>query len=197
MFSYFLSVFGLIVTTALLAVTGSINAYAAGKHGVIDMQAVILNVGEGKEARASLEKEIKSKEKDMMKEKQSLDKMNEEWKTQSAVLSEAARMKKQQEFQEKFLSLRNQEMEFQQDIKRKEQKATQTIAVKVAKIVEEMAKKKELEVVFEANTAGLLYVKEPVDLTKDVITQFEKTHKVGGAIAKKDEKKEETKGEKK
>lgn len=192
MFSSILGVLGtVLITSSLVAVTAP-NAKAASKYGVIDMQAVILNVAEGKEARAGLEKEIKAKEKDLLKEKQALDKMNEEWKSQAAVLSESARVKKQQEFQEKFLSLRNTEMEFQQDIKRKEQKATQSIAVKVAKIVEDMAKKKDLEVVFEANTAGLLYVKDPLDLTKDVIQAYEKTGK-GSSVAKKDDKKEEPK----
>jgi outer membrane protein len=70
-------------------------------------------------------------------------------------------------------------MEFQQEIKRKEQKATQSIAVKVAKIVEDMAKQKQFEVVFESNTAGILYVKDPVDITKEVITAYEKGAKAG------------------
>jgi outer membrane protein len=162
-----------------LALTLPSMTQAATKYAVIDMQSVIVNVEEGKAARSNLEKEIKTKEKELMKEKESLDKLNEDWKSQAAVLSDAARMKKQQEFQEKFMALRNSEMEFQQEIKRKEQKATQSIAVKVAKIVEDMAKQKQFEVVFESNTAGILYVKDPVDITKEVITAYEKGAKAG------------------
>ena len=162
-----------------LALTLPSMTQAATKYAVIDMQSVIVNVEEGKVARSNLEKEIKTKEKELMKEKESLDKLNEDWKSQAAVLSDAARMKKQQEFQEKFMALRNSEMEFQQEIKRKEQKATQSIAVKVAKIVEELAKQKQFEVVFESNTAGILYVKDPVDITKEVITAYEKGAKAG------------------
>ncbi len=76
-------------------------ARAQEKFGVLDMQAVILAVDEGKKARAELEAEIKAKEKEFEEKKKGLDKLNEDWKKQAAMLSESARMQKQQEFQEK------------------------------------------------------------------------------------------------
>lgn len=176
-------------TTSILAVTGQVQAQSSPRWGVIDMQAVILNVEEGKKARARLEKEIKAKEKELKKQREELDKMNKEWKSQAALLSESARIKKQQDFQQRFLALRNAEMTFQQEIKRKEQKATQKIAVQVAKMVEKMAKKRKLEAVFETNTAGLLYLNNPVDLTKDVITAYGKSG--NDEVAKKETKKKD------
>lgn len=161
------------------------NAVPAGKYGVVDMQQVILTVEEGKAARSQLETEIKAKEADLSKQKQELDKMNKEWKDQAALLSEDARMKKQQEFQEKFLALRNAEMEFQANIKRKEQKATQQIATKVAQVVDQIARSKKLVAVFETNSAGLLYLEAPVDLTQEVITEYAKKPAVEKSAADK------------
>lgn len=159
----------------IAALFASSAAYAADpRFGVVDMQQVILTVEEGKAARSALEGEIKGKETELLKRKEELDKMNKEWKEQAALLSEDARMKKQQEFQEKFLSLRNDEMEFQAGIKRKEQKATQQIAVKVAGVVDAIAKAKKLAGVFETNSAGLLYLENPMDLTQEVITEYGK-----------------------
>lgn len=160
--------------TSLVAVTGAIEAKDKAKYGVIDVQSVILNVEEGKRARASLEKEIKAKEKELIQQKNDLDQMNKQWKDQAALLSEAARMKKQQEFQEKFMALRNAEMSLQQEIKIKEQKATQQIYIKVAQLVQKFAEAKGFEAVFEANTSGVMYLKNPVDITNDVISAFEK-----------------------
>jgi outer membrane protein len=147
---------------------------APGRIGVIDMQQVILNVDEGKKARAQLETEIKGKESELLKQKEQLDKMNKDWKDQAPLLSEDARMKKQTEFQEKFLALRNAEMEYQADIKRKEQKATQQIAVKVTQLVDSIAKSRKLVAVFETNSAGLLFLDSPVDLTQAVIAEYGK-----------------------
>lgn len=187
------------VGTTFLAATGSAVAkpVKTGKYAVVDMQNVILNVSEGKQAREKLEKEIKAKEKDLLKQKQELDKMNEEWKSQAPLLSETARMQKQQEFQEKFLNLRNQEMAFQGEIKKKEQSATQKIAVSVTQIVSKMAEESGYEAVFETSSSGLLYLKDPVDLTKDVIAAYEEQSKKAGGkektAEKSEPKKEETK----
>ncbi len=164
-----------LVLASLFASGAAVAAKA--KYAVVDMQAVILNVEEGKAARSKLETEIKAKEKELLKRKDELDKLNKEWTEQAALLSEKARMEKQQDFQKKFLALRNDEMSFQNEIKRKEQEATQKIAVSVSKIVNEMAKSRGFDMVFETNSAGLLYLKDPVDMTKEVISTYEKKSK--------------------
>ncbi len=156
-----------------------------GKYAIVDMQAVILNVEEGKLARSTLEKEIKGKEQELLKKKEELDKMNEDWKKQAPLLNEQARMTKQQEFQEKFMGLRGEEMKFQNEIKGKEAQATQKIAITVTRLVNDIAKDRGFEMVFETNSAGLIYLKDPVDLTKDVITAFEVNSKKPKTEAKK------------
>ncbi|MBI2602788.1 MAG: OmpH family outer membrane protein [Deltaproteobacteria bacterium] len=140
--------------------------------GTVDMQRIILTVDEGKEARSKLEAEIKAKESEFLKQKQELDKMNKDWKDQSPLLSEEARIRKQQEFQEKFVQLRNSEMEFQAEIKKKENQETQKIAVKVSGLVTTLADEKKLDAVFETNSSGLMYAKQRVDLTEDVIKKY-------------------------
>ena len=169
MINYFLLL--LVVANSSLAL-----AEKSRRYGVVDMQRVILSVDEGKQARQKLEKQIKAKEKLLRKSKQELDTLNKEWQSQAPLLNESAKLKKQQEFQEKFVNLRNKEMEFQAEIKRKEQQATKDIAVKIAQLVERMAVKMKLDVVFESSS-GLLYVKEPIDLTSKVIDSYNRTHK--------------------
>lgn len=160
----------------LLVAVNSSLVLAKSRYGVVDMQRVILSVDEGKQARQKLEKQIKAKEKLLRKSKQELDTLNKEWQSQAPLLNESAKLKKQQEFQEKFVNLRNKEMEFQAEIKRKEQQATKDIAVKIAQLVEKMAVKMKLDVVFESSS-GLLYVKDPLDLTAKVIENYNLTHK--------------------
>lgn len=172
---------GLIMVKKLLSavVLGFLlsNVAQAAQFGVVDIQRVILSVEEGKSARSDLEKEIKEKEKSFMTQKKELDDMNQQWKSQSALMSEQARRDKQTEFQEKFMALRNEEMQFQQGLKKREGEATQAIAIKVAKMVTEMAQQRKLEIVFEANSSGLIYVKDPVDLTADVIKNYDSKNK--------------------
>ncbi|MGE4210014.1 MAG: OmpH family outer membrane protein [Oligoflexales bacterium] len=152
---------------------------AQKKFAVVDMQAIILNVSEGKDAKNNLEKEIKAKEAQLNKQKQELEELNKNWQQQAPLLSNEARAKKQQEFQEKYMNLRNEEMNFQADIKQKEQKATQKIAVNVTQLVEKLSKDRGYEMVFETSSAGLLYLKDPDDLTKEVIAAYEEQSKSG------------------
>ncbi len=163
------------------AAVGAQKSSQGGKQqqrfGVVNMQQVILAVGEGKQARLKLEREIKAKEKLLKQSREELEKLNKELQAQAALLSETAKFKKQQKFQEKFLGLRNAEMEFQVDIKRKEQQATQKIASKVAKLVEKFARELQLTAVFETNSAGLLYLRNPVNLTQQVIKMYDEKFK--------------------
>ncbi len=159
---------------SLLAMISANGMAASSKYGIVNMQKVILSVAEGKAARAGLESEIKAKEAELQKKKQELDKMNEDWKSQSPLMSEEAKMTKQKEFQEKFVALRDEEAKFQQDIKMKEGQATQKIAITVQGMVDEMARSKKLEAVFETNSAGLLYLENPTDLTDIVIAEYDK-----------------------
>lgn len=169
----------LAMTTAAILFTSEPGSAVAkpqapsAKYGVVNMQSVILNVAEGKAARSELEKAIKAKEADLKTKKAELDKLNNEWKNQAAILSEQARLQKQQEFQQKFIALRNEEMTFQKEIKRKEQTATQKIAMKVTQLVNDIAAKRGLEMVFETSSAGLVYLKNPVDLTPEVTKMYE------------------------
>jgi outer membrane protein len=157
----------------------------AFQTGVVDMQRIILTVEEGKIARNQLQKEIEQKEAAFKKQKEELDKMNEDWKKQSSLLSEEARMKKQGEFQEKFMKLRNEEMSLQQEIKGKEMEATQKIATKVTQIVQELGKQKSLDLVFESNTSGIMYAQNPINLTDEVISLYNKNDVTGKKISKK------------
>ncbi len=152
----------------------------AAKNGVVNMQQVILTVKEGKAERAKLEKEIQKKQGEFTKRKTELDEMNKKWQANAALMNADTKMKEQQKFQKKFMALRNDEMTFQQEMKRKEQKATQKIAARVVKIVEEISKSEKFDAVFELSSSGLLYLKDPIDLTSKVVSKFD-----AGKVAKK------------
>ncbi len=167
---------------------GAPKAASGLSFGVLDMQRVILNVAEGQSARKKLEEEIRAKEKEFLEKKKELDQLNQEWQNQSSLLTEEAKLRKQQDFQKKFVELRNAEGKFQADIKQRENEETQKIAMKAAKIAEQFAKEKDLFGVFEANSSGLIYLKNPVDLTASVVAEYDKQNKGAVSEAQKSKK---------
>ena len=64
-------------------------------------------------------------------------------------------------------------MKFQKELKQKEAKATGAIAMKIAGLVDKIARDRNLEIVFERNSAGVLYAKNPQDLTAEVIDAYD------------------------
>jgi len=166
-------------TTPPSTTAPAVHSNATIPVGVIDMQRIILSTDEGKEARAALEKEMKGKEDELRKKKEELDKLNKEWKDQAPLLSEEARIRKQQDFQEKLVELRNSEMTFQQQLKQKEGQATQRIAMKVTSMMPEIAKHspKKVAGIFEVNSSGLVWLEDPVDFTDQVIKKYNETTK--------------------
>ncbi len=150
---------------------------AEEKYGVVDLQEVILKVEDGKRAKAQLQKEVDKKEAELKKEKASIEKLGQE--AQAKFLSEEAKLEKQKELQERIVKYQKEGMDFQTELKKKEQEMTQKITQQVSGIVEGIAKDKGLTAVFELNSSGLLYLKESVNITDEVIKQYDSKSKKG------------------
>lgn len=152
------------------------------KVGIFNMQQVILSVEEGKAALKRLEGLVKEKEGELSGQKKELEKLDEDWKKNVSLLSEDAKVKKQQEFQTKLVALRNEEMKFREEIKRREAEASQAIIQKTNIIVLEMGQDRDFFAIFESNS-GVIYLKNPIDLTNEIIVEYNKRHPIGVAKA--------------
>ncbi len=172
--------FALLVAISLISTAGvasaTVQAQAANALtiGMIDVQKIILTSAEGKSARATLEKEVKQKEKELTDLEKGLETMAQDIQGKAALMSPEARAAKQKEFQTKISALQQKKMQFNVEVKRKEQEATQKIARKVALVAEGIAKAKKIDLIFESNSAGLMYAKTSVDLTDEVLKLYDK-----------------------
>ncbi len=147
------------------------------KLAVVDMQKALQTVDAGKKAKAQLEKEFNSKKKDLQAEEAALKKMIEEFKKQQLVLSDDARMKKQQEIQERGMKFQDLTQRSQAEIAQKEAELTQPLIKKLRDIISETAKKKNYTVILERNENTVLYFQEKDDITEEVIAQFNQKNK--------------------
>ena len=158
---------------------------AAGKYGVVNMQSVILNVAEGKAARGELEKAIKAKETELKGKKRRIRQVKQRVEEPSCNLKRASKNAKATRIPTKVYRSKKRRDVFPTRNQRKEQAATQKIAMKVTKLVNDLAAKRGFEMVFETSSAGLVYLKNPVDLTKEVTTMYEAQSKAATKSAKK------------
>ncbi|MGE4232756.1 MAG: OmpH family outer membrane protein [Bacteriovoracia bacterium] len=163
------------LVTAFLGARAIFAADSANlKIAFVDLQHALQSVEKGKKARTSLEKEFNDKKKLLEAEEKAIQKMGEEFKKQSMVLSEEAKNRKQAELQERLLKFRELYGKSQMDIQTRERELTEPIVKQLREVVQEIGKKKGYMMILEKNENGVLFSTSQDDLTDEVVKTFNK-----------------------
>jgi outer membrane protein len=155
---------------SLLAVSATAFAARAQKIGYVDVQRAIQETEEGKAARNRLKTEFEQRRAQIDKKSQDLEKMQQEYDKQQAVLSDEAKKKKQEEFQKLLIDTRKSASELQEDLGGKEQQAMAAILQKLNQVVAEIAERE--SIAFVMDKATLLYGPQAADLTNEVVRRY-------------------------
>jgi outer membrane protein len=164
----------LILAFALLSLTAPVFAAAVGR---VDIQQVLLTINEGKRVRGELEKFFNEKQGELRKEEEKIQKMQEDYEKQAVALNDQAKMQRQRAIQQAIMELQEKTGEYQNQLRQREQTLKEPIIDRIRVIVEEVSKKANVDMTFEASTAPILYAKNKKDLTEDVIKEYDKRHK--------------------
>lgn len=146
----------------------------------VDMQSAITQTDQGKAAKAKIEKEAEAKRKELLDQQSQLKKLDEEFQAQQAVLSDEKKAEKQREFQGLVEKLRSGQMSFEQEVRQKESAEMQKILQNLAVVIEDAAKRKGYDLVFERGSGALLYAAKIDDITDEVVKSYNAKHKAGG-----------------
>jgi outer membrane protein len=149
----------------------------AMRLGVVDMQAVISQSARGQRARAQLQVETDAKQKDMTAREEEVRKLQADLERQKAVLSPAALREKEEAIQRKVRDIRRIAEDGNRDLQKREGELVGDIQRDVLLVITEYGKEKGYHLVLE-RSAGIWYVGDRADLTKDIIERF--NAKAGG-----------------
>ncbi len=181
---------GLIVTTFVvgLGLAGIVQAQGV-KIGVVDLQAVLDGSVRGQAAKErlkelgdQLQKEIQAKREFKERKEEELQNLRSEIQRQGLVLSEQARMGKEEEFRKSIRELRrfiDDTNKFiddaTQEFREKEVRETQLLLVDIRDVVQEVGSSGQYSFILEGNDSAtlVLYIDPAVDLTEDVIQRFD------------------------
>ncbi len=175
----------------LFGLGGQVQAQGGIKVGVVDLQAVLDNSARGKAAKdrlqklgLELQKKIKTKRGFKEEREKELQKLRTEIRSQGLVLSEQARVQKQEAFRKqvrelkRFINDTNRFIEDStQEFREKEARETRRLLIEVRKIVREVGKQKGYHLILEGNesAAVVLYFKKTVDLTQQIIQRYDQS----------------------
>ncbi len=164
----------LIVLTIICSQT---FAWANFKAAYIDMQTAIQSTSVGQTAKKSLEKEFNKKKEELKKKEGALKKEADAFEKKRMVLSEKVRAEKQASLQKKMIEFQQELQASQMNIQKKERELTAPILEKIQKIIKKIADKENYSMVFEKNSQAVMWAKAELDITRQVINEFEKKSK--------------------
>lgn len=161
--------FGLVLSTAVALAP---SARAADVIGYVNLQRAILEVEDGKKAKARLKKTFEEKQAKLQKEEAELEKLRAQLEGADPETADDATKAKAIELQKRFLKLRQDLMNEQQDLKKLESEALSAITDKMRKVIAQMGKKGGYLMIMEAQESSLLFAKPHLDITNEVIRKY-------------------------
>jgi outer membrane protein len=160
-----------LIAVLALVMTSSAFAITVGK---VDVQKVLITVNQGVAVRDQLKKSFDDKQSILKKEEDAIKKLQEDYSKKATVINDKEKAKKEREIQEKIMAIQQKTSTYQKEIQDLEQKLKTPILERVKNIVDEVSKSSDVEFVYEAATAPILYAKSEKDLTDEVVKAYNK-----------------------
>jgi outer membrane protein len=154
----------------------SLNVFSS-TYAYVDLKLALETVKDGKKAKEKLEKEAEEKREIIAKREKELQNLTSQFEKKSLVMSNDKKMKEQQKIQKKMMEYRQFVQQTETSMQKKQMELTKPIIDSMKDVVEEIAKKKNFDLVYEKNQGSVLFAKDQVSITNDVIKRYNEIHK--------------------
>jgi Skp family chaperone for outer membrane proteins len=182
----------LFVCPALSSAQGTPTA--SGKIGILNIQAAILNTGEGKKALADLDKKYQPKRAELQKMQQDIQSLQDQIQRQEQATSDAAQQQLNRQLDEKKKIMTRTQEDAQSDFAADRSEAIGRISQKMGKIVQDFAEQNGYSVILDLvapvfSTSGQIgdtqipvyYAGKDVDITAQIVKIYDAANPVASA----------------
>lgn len=163
----------LLVVVLLLSMA---NAMASSKVGIVNFQKVISEIKEGKSILKTLEKSYNDKKKILKAEEDKIKTLQGKYKKQSMVLSDKAKLKKEQELKEMIYALQKKTVSYQKEMQKQEAELKKPIMKKLQVVIDKVSNDEKVDLTFEISTSPVVFAANKIDLTGKVIKAYDKKY---------------------
>ena len=165
-----------ILIVAFLVLWGT-YATAAEKIGFINMKQILILSDAGKEAGVEFKKVFQKTRDQIQTREKKLKKLKEDLEKQRPVLTESAMKEKELEHQKKFRDYKRFVEDSNAEMQRMDKELSQKLIPEILKVVSAIGKKEGYTMILDVSAGGMAYHSSAKDITKNVITEFDKTYK--------------------
>jgi len=170
-----------LMTGLLVGFSGTGHAADAFKMGVVDPQAVLEKSKAGRRALDGLKEHATSRQKLLAKDEEDLKGLENQLKAQESTMSEAQKREKQAQFRTKIQDYQKRVQDFNQELAVKQKELVDDYMKKIQVATKAVAEKSSVALVVDKGSDAtikiVIYSKETLDLTEQVIKEFDKLNK--------------------
>jgi outer membrane protein len=142
------------------------------KLGYVDLQRALNETEDGRKAKASLKKVFDAKQKELDEQQEDFKKAKEDLDKKRTLMNADTVRNKEQELAAKFEKVQQSYLRHQKDLQEKEGEVTQKIFERMQRIILKIAQAENFSMVLDKTQAGIIFAKQHLDLTNDVIRRY-------------------------
>ncbi|MCH7599951.1 MAG: OmpH family outer membrane protein [Myxococcales bacterium] len=161
-----------VVTAVLLLGWGLGASTQTTKIGIVDLDQAVSSTTEGKAARDELERKKREAEQSLQPLIERYQTMAKDFDAKQFVLSDDARFQKQLDLQELRQEIEHKQQQLQGKLEVARERLVGPLRTKLVGIVETMGREDGFSFIMMRNTPGLVYTREALDITDQVIEKF-------------------------
>ena len=170
---------------AVLVALWSCAALAEVKLGYVDLQRAVAEVGEGQSAKSRLKAEVDKRKAELDADQAKLRDDKALLDKQGAMMTEEIRNQKFTELQKRLFELTQKADKVQGELAEQERRELKKIFEKMDAIIQAIAQREGLTMVFEKTDSGLVYAPASLDLTNELVRTYNDKYPVKTAAAPK------------
>ena len=168
LFLFVLAVAGFTAPTLASAAEGS-------KVAIVDLRRILMESEKGKKANTEMQAEFEKRKKAIEKLQEQGIALQNELQTQGPLLSASAREKKEEELRTRGKEIQRRMADYEEEIKRLDQRLTEDILKGVSGIIEDHAKKNKIDVILDTTTSKPVYFDKAIDITDAIIAAYDRS----------------------
>jgi outer membrane protein len=175
------TILSIVATGSLLfSLTSGVGAAEAFKMGVIDPQAVLEKSKSGKKALDGLKEYVSTRQKLLSRDEEELRNTEKTLKESISKLSEAEKKEKEAQFRVKIQEYQKRAQEFNQELQGKQKELVDDYMKRIATATQTVAEKGGFSIVVDKGSEQtvkiVIYSKDTIDLTDQVIKEFDRVN---------------------
>jgi len=151
------------------------------KMGVLDPQSVLEKSKAGKRALDGLKEYVSIRQKLLAKDEEDLRNQEKQFKEQASKWSDAEKKEKETQFRTKVQDFQKRAQDFNQELQKKQKELVDEYMKKISVATQTVAEKGGVALVVDKGSEQtvkiVIYSKDTIDLTEQVVKEFDRTNK--------------------